>query len=212
MKKQLCVCLLGAMSLQVAAAESSVVSQYNLHSVYVGAGIGGSAFTDGVYHENDDDFVDPKFDLESKGHALKIYTGINFNKIVGIELSYTDYGKLKAKSGSAHQGELSPSALAVVANVGYTFDSGFRAFALTGISSLDLQQSDNWFEDDRTAAFRYGIGAEYHSNLLDGISFRLAYEADVYSTELSGEYQSSNSDSTYLSQVGALYLGVGYDF
>jgi len=212
MNKKLCACLLGAVCLQAAANDSSVVNQSSLPSIYIGGGIGTTDFYGGVFDDADDDFSESVFDLEAKDNAIKIYSGINFNRIVGIELSYTDYGKVQTKHESQFQGQLSPKALAVTANVGYTFDSGFRAFALTGMSALDLQQSNDWFEDEKVVALRYGLGGEYHSNLLDGITFRLAYEADLYSASVNPQYRKNNSDSTYLSRVDAWYLGVGYNF
>ncbi|MCW1890338.1 porin family protein [Vibrio chagasii] len=65
---------------------------------------------------------------ESMGYDL--YGGYQFNRIVGIELGYTDYADYESYGTKV----FSPTSLSVTANLGYTFDSSIRPFVLAGLN------------------------------------------------------------------------------
>ncbi|MCG9624798.1 porin family protein [Vibrio mediterranei] len=137
------------------------------------------------------------------GHALRAYGGYSFNRIVSLEGSYTKYGKAEADNGYSWD----PTALALTANLGYTFDIGFRPFATVGLSYLDLNEAGSkQFTSDTGTAFRYGIGVEYMPAQVEGLGIRLAYEADAFKIE---SVQEHNSDTL---NIGSLYLGASYKF
>ncbi|MCG9663071.1 porin family protein [Vibrio mediterranei] len=137
------------------------------------------------------------------GHSLRVYGGYAFNRIVSLEGSYTKYGKTDLNQ----QYSWDPSALALTANLGYTFDSGFRPFATVGLSYLDLNESGaKVFSSDSGTAFRYGIGVEYMPAQVEGLGIRLAYEADAFRIESA---RGNDSDTI---NAGSLYLGASYKF
>lgn len=190
---------------------SSLQKKAILSGFYIGGGVGESDYWDGLFNTDSDSINTSITSLESNHSTLKIYSGYHINRIVGVEVGYTRYGDLTSKSDNA--GKLSPTAISVVANVGYTFSTGLRAFGIAGLSALDLKQTDNWFESDTQVAFRYGFGGEYQPSNATGLTFRLAYEADIYAVKASDFYSSgSNSERTYVSNLGSLYLGAAYKF
>ncbi|WP_028864403.1 outer membrane beta-barrel protein [Psychromonas aquimarina] len=201
-------------SLQVSADESpyhsSLTAKPELSGFYIGLGAGPSQYWNAVI-DDDDDSISYTSDLESKNTAVKLYSGVNINRIVGVEVSYSDYGSLTPKPGSSAAGSLSPRAVAVAANIGYTFDTGLRAFGIAGLSVIDLRQSEVMFNDDKRVAFRYGFGGEYQPSTATGLTFRLAFEADMYAATLSNDYN-NRDNSSYISQIGTLYLGAMYKF
>lgn len=198
-------------SLTNTAEEEAVV----LDGFYIGAGVG---FTTGFYtvfdYDDFDDSLSTEFDSLNNGNsAFKIYSGYHINRIIGVEASYTEYGKLKASGGGLIKGEISPVSISVAANMGYTFNTGLRPFAIAGLSYLNLNASDDWFDNDSHLAFHYGFGGEYQPSTVTGLTFRLAYEADVYSTSMDELYTTQSTHYTrYFSNIGSLYLGASYKF
>lgn len=190
---------------------SSLQEKAILSGFYIGGGAGGTSYWDGLFNTDSNSIDREITSLESDHSTVKIYSGYHINRIVGIEVGYTSYGDLHSKSDIT--GKLSPTAISIAANVGYTFSTGLRAFGIAGLSSLDLKQSDDWFENDKQVAFRYGFGGEYQPSNATGLTFRLAYEADVYAVKANELYSSgSKSDRTYVSNIGSLYLGAAYKF
>ncbi|WP_019616528.1 outer membrane beta-barrel protein [Psychromonas ossibalaenae] len=214
MKKVLCTSAALLLSFQLSADESpyhsSLIAKPELSGFYIGLGAGVSNYWNAVI-DDDHDSISYTSDLESKNTAVKIYSGVNINRIVGVEVSYSDYGDLRPKAGSSSTGSLSPRAFAVATNIGYTFDTGLRAFGIAGLSVIDLRQSEVMFNDDTRLAFHYGFGGEYQPSTASGLTFRLAFEADMYSTTLSSIYNNKDN-SAYISQIGTLYLGAMYKF
>ena len=190
---------------------SALQQPVKLSGFYIGAGAGITTFWDAMLSGDDGTLSEQISDLKSKHSSLRIYSGYNINRIVGIEASYTNYGDLTPKDSSV-QGHLSPRAVSVAANVGYTFDTGLRAFAIAGLSILDLRQSEEWLDDETSVAFRYGVGGEYQPSTVTGLTFRIAYEADVYATSVNSIYSNNQSNDKYISQIGSFYLGGSYKF
>lgn len=188
----------------------------NKHAVfYLGAGYGKSSYNDFTYDDNDnDDFKHENdiLDLDSDGAAYKIYAGYYFNRIVGVEISYNDYGDLNSAKNSKLNGKLSPTSIAVSANVGYSFDNGLRPYAIAGLSSLDLKPSEDWLDENSMIALHYGFGGEFTPQSLQGVTFRVGYEGELYSNKLDKQYTSQNTDAKHFALLGLWYLGVGYQF
>ena len=109
-----------------------------------------------TYYQDSDTDGGGNLDAESMGYSL--YGGYQFNRIVGIELGYTDYADYESSGIKV----FSPTSLSVAANLGYTFDKSIRPFVLAGISYVNLNaNSAGKFEDDSGAVFRFGVGVEY---------------------------------------------------
>ncbi|EDK26763.1 hypothetical protein VSWAT3_06776 [Vibrionales bacterium SWAT-3] len=135
---------------------------------YIGAGLG--------VHQDSDTDGGGNLDAESMGYSL--YGGYQFNRIVGIELGYTDYADYESYGTKV----FSPTSLSVAANLGYTFDNSIRPFVLAGLSYVDLNaNSSNAFDDDSGAGFRFGVGVEYTP--VDNLTLRLISQADAVNIE-----------------------------
>ncbi len=177
-----------------------------ISGVYIGAGFG----TFGYSEEDSWGYNSNEVSAKADGNSTKIYLGYQFNKIVGIEGTYTDYGTAKAKVGNY---SMKPTSISLAANLGYTFDNGLRPFGLVGMSSLDLNQNEELLTDDKGAAFKFGFGVEYTPTTLNGVQFRAAYEMDLYSVEYL-DYQSGSglTTETNLYSLDSLYVGASYKF
>ncbi|MUK50324.1 outer membrane beta-barrel protein [Aliivibrio fischeri] len=181
--------------------------QPKVNGFYVGAGFGSFGYSEeDAWNDNNNNLLS----AEADGNSTKIYLGYQFNKIVGIEGTYTDYGTAKAKIGSY---SMKPTSISLAANLGYTFKNGIRPFGLVGMSSLDLNQSEELLTDDSGAAFKFGFGVEYTPKALGGVQFRAAYEMDMYAVEYL-DYQSGSglTTETNLYALDSLYLGASYKF
>ncbi|GAL17830.1 outer membrane protein [Vibrio maritimus] len=102
--------------------------------------------------------------------------------------------------------ELTPSALSLAANLGYSFDSGLRPFVTLGLSHVNVDgKTGGQSGSDSASGFRYGLGLEYAPQMIEGLAVRVAYEADAFKVDLDGARTDTFS-------VGSLYLGASYKF
>ncbi|MGR6832431.1 outer membrane beta-barrel protein [Aliivibrio wodanis] len=198
MKRLLLPLLISTTSFYALANEQPKVSGF-----YVGAGFGSFGYSE----EDSWGYNTNSISAEADGNSTKVYLGYQFNKIVSIEGTYTDYGTAKAKVGSY---SMKPTSISLAANLGYTFENGLRPFGLVGMSSLDLNQNEELLTDDNGAAFKFGFGVEYTPKALGGVQIRAAYEMDMYAVE----YESTNGyySETNLYALDSLYLGASYKF
>lgn len=196
MKKSiLLLALLSACSYANAAAN-------DVSGVYLGGGFGTTDFDDdggfGAANINDND------------STFKLIGGYQFNRIVAVEMQYTKYGDLKLTHyNSPINGTVEHSSVSLAANVGYTFDSGWRPFAIAGLGSIEQSGKAYGLSDsDSGTSFHYGAGVEYTPKTLGGLAFRVAYEGDLFVVD-SG---SNNIDDDYSMTIGTLYAGATYKF
>jgi len=178
----------------------------NSSGAYIGIGYGNTIYeSDGFVSEQ---ITLSAFDEEDSG--LTFYGGYQFNNIVGVELSYRDYGKFEADSGFAQE----PTGLSIGANVGYSFlDGQLRPFGVIGMGFVKMNYvnlpSYVISFDETGAAIHYGLGVQYKPDLLAGFGFRMAYEADSYTIKVQDSFSGSK---TYMQTLGMLYLGIQYKF
>ena len=198
MKRLLLPLLISSTSFYVLANDQPKVSGF-----YVGAGFGSFGYSE----EDSWGYNSNSISAKADGNSTKVYLGYQFNKIVGIEGTYTDYGTAKAKVGNY---SMKPTSISLAANLGYTFENGLRPFGLVGMSSLDLNQNEELLTDDNGAAFKFGSGVVYTPKALGGVQIRAAYEMDMYAVE----YESTNGyySETNLYALDSLYLGASYKF
>ena len=152
---------------------TAAVASEDGKGAYVGLAYGSTAFANG------DGTLNVKEDTDS---GYKFYAGYQFNKIVAVEASYTDYGTFTFSDNST----LSGTAIGVAANVGYNFlDGQLRPFGLLGLSSLSLDQGNiqAYTYDDSLLSVTYGLGIEYSPKVLKGLGFRAMWSVDAYSIE-----------------------------
>jgi len=151
---------------------TAAVASEDGKGTYVGLAYGNTAYASSSDNFNLDNDTDSGY---------KLYGGYQFNKIVAVEASYTDYGKFAYTSTHS----IETTALGVVANLGYNFlDGQLRPFALVGLSYLDFTQNGgDFFDDDNTLAVTYGLGVEYSPTVLNGVGFRALWNVDAFTAE-----------------------------
>ncbi|WP_428773229.1 porin family protein [Vibrio sp.] len=160
---------------------------------YVGAGYGlTQAFEDDGIAGNTD----------TSGTSYGVYGGYYFNRIVGIEAGYNDYGTV-----TSHGAELfAPTSWSLAANLGYSFDNGLRPFALVGLSYVDLNSSNAAVIDDSGAGVHLGFGVEYQP--VEHFTLRLISQADAISVDK----VNLTGSNEYTVGFSSLQLGVAYAF
>jgi len=183
--------------------------------LYLGGAIGTSGVDDGGLFSS----VREPVTFEAEDNAYRIIAGYKFNRIVSLELQYTDYGDVVAKYPLRSNAGFTwtPQVLSIAANLGYTFDNGVRPFGTIGLSSIDLDMkysdgsrpSSSEF-DDSGAGVRVGFGVEYTP--LCELSLRLGYEADAFTIET---YEGAFAQKRKVEKdvvLDSFYLGVTYNF
>ena len=162
---------------------------------YLGAGVGSTTF------DSDDDPSTALFDED--GQTIKLLAGYQFSKVFALEGQYTKYSELTIPGNS-----MSPTALSLSANLGYSFDNGLRPFGIIGFSALDLDQEIQTLQDDSSGAVRFGFGLEFAPVQLKGFSARVGYEVDLFAIDYVGFGSSITKDYT----LESFYVSAAYKF
>lgn len=184
------ITVLGALTALVLSA--NVQANQDVSGFYIGGGVGST----NASFSNDFNSYEPPTD----GSSSKLISGYQFNHIVAIEIQYSSYGDIKIPLTSTYK--LTPTAISLAANLGYTFGNGLRPFAIIGLSSLDLGKDA---PSDLTA-LRFGAGLEYAPAALGGVSFRAGYEGDAFIIEK----KSGVNDIDVI--LGSVYVAATYKF
>ena len=184
------VILLAAFSAFAGAQEQAV--EKDVSGFYLGGGFGTTTYDDDAAFST----------LETNDSTFKLIGGYQFNRIVGVEAQYTKYSDVTAPGES---GAIEPSAISIAANLGYTFDSGWRPFGTVGLTQLSFD-TNGYGSDDETA-LRLGAGVEYTPASLEHLNFRVAYEVDTFNVDTGIRYY---DDITV--QLGSFYAGATYKF
>ncbi len=166
---------------------------------YLGAGIGTVDVDDGGYLDD----VNTSIKTSYSGNTYKLISGYKFNRIVAVEGQYTSYGDMKV-SLPGKSATIEQRSVTISANVGYTFNNGLRPFGILGVGRLD-SKSDG--DSDHETTLRIGSGIEYTPPKLENVSFRLAYEWDMYRTE-----EDSTTKKEYDQSAGSFYFSTLYNF
>lgn len=185
----------------------------NISGFYLGAGLGTTTFDDGGAF----DYSGVSIDTDDS--TVKFIGGYQFNRIVAVEVQYTNYGDVTvnhplAKSNGFKGLAIESSSLSLAANLGYTFDSGWRPFGIIGLGSLESSTKvlGHSFSDNSTT-FHYGAGVEYAPKALRGLAFRVAYEGDLFIEEdVSKDYGYYSYSDDYAMNIGTFYAGATYKF
>ena len=208
---------------------TEVVKANTVKGFYIGAGVGASSYNvsltkseyylydeDGTYTIQGDDLE--KLDDTDVGYLL--YAGYQFNKIIGVEGSFTDYGTVASVIDNKEFSK-KPQSYAVSANAGYNFFNGqLRPFGLLGLGYLATNQNSAYDEmngwDDGLATVHFGFGVEYYPTVLQGFGVRASYTADSCVSEVDTREGPSTTDKveqTLLWQTySILYVGAQYKF
>ena len=184
---------------------------------YLGGAIGTSGIDDGGLVSST---IAP-VTFEAEDNSYRVIAGYKFNRIVSIELQYTDYGDVVAKNKADKNDGFTwtPKMASVAANLGYTFNNGVRPFGIIGLSSVDLDMkfadgsrpSSSDFDDTGTGV-RYGVGVEFTPPRLSALSLRLGYEADAFSVETYEGYSWNQRKVEKDVVLDSFYFGATYNF
>ncbi len=189
-KMKKAVILLAAFSAFAGAQEQAV--EKDVSGFYLGGGFGTTTYDDDAAFST----------LETNDSTFKLIGGYQFNRIVGVEAQYTKYSDVTAPGAS---GSIEPTGISIAANLGYTFDSGWRPFGTVGLTQLSFD-TNGYGSDDETA-LRLGAGVEYTPASLENLNFRVAYEVDTFNVDTGIRYY---DDITV--QLGSFYAGATYKF
>lgn len=179
----------------------------NRSGFYLGAGMGSVAYSDS------DLSVDMGVGkLKNDDNGLKLYGGYQFNNVIGIELGYADYGK-NVQEVNTQDYSYAVKSYSVAANVGYSFlDSQLRPFVNVGLGFISGTHENlpvGYINiNDNALSFHHGLGIQYEPNVLKGVGFRLAYEADMYFTSVTA----GSTSKTYTQLNSMVYGAVQYKF
>ena len=213
---------------EVTAAErSSEVKIAKSDGFY--AGVGGGFSLGGVVLSNSTYISDGTYNYNvgtmsdtSAGYIL--FGGYQFNKIIAVEASFTDYGSFSdsvsiLNTSSRATFTSDPISGAVYANAGYTFESGWRPFGQLGLgymvsnASTNLSRLDDFSDDFVT--MHYGVGVEYAPASFNGFGLRLAFSGDmtmeynVIAVDSSGNIV---EDAFMMRLYELVYFGAQYKF
>ncbi|MDD9158225.1 porin family protein [Aliivibrio sp. S4TY2] len=185
----------------------------NISGFYLGGGVGATTFDDGGAF----DYTGTTIDTDDS--TIKFLGGYQFNRIVAVELQYTKYGDINVnhsivKSTGFKGVDIESRSISLAANLGYTFDSGWRPFGIVGLGSLESSTDILGHSISETnTSFHYGIGVEYAPQALSGLAFRVAYEGDLFIEEnVYQDYGYYSYSDDYAMNIGTLYAGVTYKF
>ena len=219
-----------ALSLVSLVLSTTVIAEETATKVdgfYAGLGGGvtfnGAVLTKGDYVSDGTNSYDvSKVGDSSAGYV--IYGGYQFNKIIAVEASFTDYGSfsddIKSKNGLLTRTfKTDPMAGSVYANAGYTFGNGLRPFGELGLGYMTSNQSDNLDRlnnfNDSFMTFHWGAGLEYAPVSFNGFGFRVAYTGDMnadYNAVASDENDHIDKHAMLMRYYGMLYVGAQYKF
>ena len=179
------------------SVQAETSSNQKVSGFYIGGGIG-----------NPSGKLDSA-DRELKDKSYHVIAGYQEGRIFAWEMQYTKYGK------DAYE-FLDPSSFSVSVNMGYTFDSGIRPFAVLGLGMTDTNLPSPPFGMivvDSDLSYHYGLGVEFSPKQLQGVTFRFAHEADFVNIETK-VYKgfSSWSETIYDVDLDSTYAAVIYKF
>lgn len=185
----------------------------NISGFYLGAGLGATTFDDGGAF----DYTGASINADDS--TLKFMGGYQFNRIVAVELQYTKYGDINvnhptAKAAGFKGIDIESTSISLAANLGYTFDSGWRPFGIVGLGSLESSTNVLGHSlSENNTSFHYGVGVEYAPKALSGLAFRVAYEGDMFIEEnVYQDYGYYSYSDDYAMNIGTFYAGATYKF
>ncbi|MGD8234009.1 porin family protein [Vibrio sp. TRT 1302] len=148
--------------------------------------------------------TDNYISLDADGLGYNFYGGYHFNRIVGIEANYNDYGNME------HRGKklMAPISTSISANLGYTFENTIRPFALIGLGYVNLRaNSESLLEEDSGLGLHFGVGVEYSP--IANLTIRAITQADGINVDKKPS-NLSQTDSNL--SFGSTSVGLSYKF
>ncbi|RXJ74127.1 hypothetical protein CS022_05785 [Veronia nyctiphanis] len=197
--------------LLIAASLVTTQAMADDYRPYFGGGIGNTSMDDSGWIDKVAEYGN---NSNKKGAGFKSddlsfrgFAGYHQNRIVGLELAYTKYGKSKAEyKGQDLNYSWAPTSISLSANLGFSSQNGLRPFVLIGSSYVNINQEGRkelTIANGDSGAFglHYGVGLEYTPQVDRGLSYRLAYEGDMVEV-------TSSTNTSHGIAIGSLYAGV----
>jgi len=189
--------------LLLSISSSIFADDINRKGFYIGVAQGNVDFEDDGLS---DDYSPYGGNYNSDGldDGTKLYFGMQFNGIIGLEGGYTQYGEFGTSLGITEY-----TATNLGLNLGVSFlSSQLRPFINLGISVIEADLKSSSYTvytiEDTAVGFHYGIGFQYEPNVLRGVGFRVALERDLFRQEI--------NDDSYNQTLEMMYVGVQYKF
>jgi OOP family OmpA-OmpF porin len=142
--------LAALLSLALAGTASAAQAAEHDHGFYAGVGAGSS-------------FVDER-NYDDEDVAFSVFAGYQFNRYLGLEAGYADFGELKPR-GEGDRLEADSAYLTLVGTLPIT--ERFSAYAKAGVHRWDLDTALPGLtgsRDDNSTDPTYGIGVQYRFN------------------------------------------------
>jgi opacity protein-like surface antigen len=204
--------ILASLLLAISSTSFAAEEVQKIKGFYLGAGYG--SFSYNTVQDWDDDYRYGDLIEHTDGNTIKVYSGYQFNRIIAVEATYTDYGDTQGYVYSIlnnkQEVKQSPTSFSVAANAGYSFSNGLRPFGLLGLSYMSLNSTYAFLDTDNPIAIKSGFGLDYAPVQLKGVQLRVAYEMDSYFAEANTiRTENTNVDIFILS---SFYAGISYKF
>lgn len=126
----------------------------------------------------------------------RILVGYDFNRFIGVEGEYSDFGTYKVKNAnSLFVGSVKANAFSLAARGGYKFNFGLSVFGKLGLASVNTRYSADpgWMfvgeSNRRTTGGLFGIGVQYDFNdfvAIRGVVEATGFDDGVYSGAFGG--------------------------
>lgn len=176
------------------------------NGLYISAGAGTFDFDAETRSSFEPSFsVSQNSTYDTEGNTFRITGGYQLTDMVALEATYNSYGTVKYSDG---RGDImSPTAMTLNANLGYSLSSGIRPFIVAGLGRITLNQKEQRISSEESGgSFHWGLGLEYAPAAIENVSFKAAYESDTATLVYLSPFAKSETDLTYSS----FYLGLSY--
>lgn len=187
----------------------------NMSGIYIGIGSGLAEYSDSTRDSSGmlaEEFAIDDVEGYSQTPPVIVYGGYQFNRLIAIEVSITDYGEYRGDKGYKYE----PYELFLGPNIGFSmFDAQFRPFISMGLAFVYGDQTNLKAEAQGWGNFapHYSLGLQYEPNILNGVGVRVAYEQDLYFYRVSDSEDAPYEMQREYSQTSSLlYIGLQYKF
>jgi OOP family OmpA-OmpF porin len=195
LKKTTVAALLAASGL---VASSAVMAQGKAADMgwYAGISLGQSSASDAC-----NGISGPGVSCDDKDTAFKIFGGYQINRNFGVELGYTDLGKVEA-SGGGVTASVETTALELVGVGSYPVNNQFSIYGKLGLYRADSKGRSNigLSADETNTDLTFGLGVQY--NFTSNLGVRGEWQ----------RYSSVGGGDIGESDVDVLSVGLVYKF
>ncbi|MEA2018748.1 MAG: outer membrane beta-barrel protein [Campylobacterota bacterium] len=180
---------------------------YNHEGFYVGVAFGNSS-------SNGDEMIEDIGGgkrVSAANNGSKVQLGYQIRDGMGMELSYTNYGKFIYEDSSFEYKSANIDSI-----LGFRFfNKQIRPAIVFGIGYLTTTQTGSLLVEDYLGSYltgRYGINILFEPNVFKGIGFSFGYEANFKRVAIEKQGTFVNATDEYLQNLGLMSFGIQYKF